>query len=157
MYKGFLRALAEELEANPDSVLSQAVPLAAKAVQLDTQADEAINGIFIIHGHDEVNLLRFKEVLRDKWKPQPIVLMGKPGKGRTLIEKFEQEAQRAVFAFAILTPDDWVSLDEVEYAQARPNVVFELGWFFGRLRREKVCILLQRGTRIHSDLDGNPE
>jgi predicted nucleotide-binding protein len=83
--------------------------------------------------------------------------MGKPGKGRTLIEKFEQEAQRAVFAFAILTPDDWVSLDEVEYAQARPNVVFELGWFFGRLRREKVCILLQRGTRIHSDLDGNPE
>jgi len=41
-----------------------------------------------------------------------------------------------------------------EYAQARPNVIFELGWFYGRLSRERVCILFKEGTKIHSDLDG---
>ena len=32
--------------------------------------------------------------------------------------------------------------------------VIELGWFYGRLGRERVCILFKKGTRIHSDLDG---
>ena len=77
-----------------------------------------------------------------------------PGKGRTIIEKFEDEAQRATFAFAILTPDDFVSIDGKEYSQARPNVIFELGWFYGRLGRDRVCILFKEGTKIHSDLDG---
>ena len=40
------------------------------------------------------------------------------------------------------------------YLQARPNVVFELGWFYGRLGREKVCILNKKGAVIHSDLEG---
>lgn len=35
-----------------------------------------------------------------------------------------------------------------------PNVTFELGWFYGRLGRSKVCILSRKGTKIHSDLDG---
>jgi predicted nucleotide-binding protein len=38
--------------------------------------------------------------------------------------------------------------------QTRPNVVFEIGWFYGRLGRGRVCILFKEGTRIHSDLDG---
>lgn len=31
---------------------------------------------------------------------------------------------------------------------------FELGWFYGQLGREKVCILFSEGTKIHSDLEG---
>jgi predicted nucleotide-binding protein len=93
-------------------------------------------------------------LLKEKWGLGPIVLSGKPGKGRTLIEKFEQEAQSAVFEFALLTPDDTVDVGGGEYSQARPNVVFELGWFFSRIGRDRVCILLRRGTKIHSDLDG---
>jgi len=82
------------------------------------------------------------------------VLSLKPGRGRTIIQKFEEEAQRAVFALALFTPDDVVNIAGEEYAQPRPNAIFELGWFFGRLGRESVCILFRRGTRIHSDLDG---
>lgn len=41
-----------------------------------------------------------------------------------------------------------------QHAQARPNVIFELGWFYGRIHREKVCILHKRGTKLHSDLEG---
>ena len=71
-----------------------------------------------------------------------------------LIEKFEQEATKAGFAFVLLTPDDLVEKPDGTYVQSRPNVVFELGWFFGRLGRENVCILAKKGTSIHSDLDG---
>ena len=40
------------------------------------------------------------------------------------------------------------------YNQARPNVIFELGWFYGRLGRDRVCILYRKGTSIPSDLGG---
>ncbi len=111
-------------------------------------------GVFIVHGHDEKNLLRLKEILRERWKLEPIVLSAKPGKGRTIIEKFEAEAQSAAFAFVVLTPDDSIAKDGAGYSQARPNVIFELGWFYGRLGRAKVCILFKKGTTIHSDLSG---
>ena len=53
----------------------------------------------------------------------------------------------------LLTPDDIIQANE-NYEQARPNVIFELGWFFGRLGRKKVCIIMKKGTKIHSDLEG---
>jgi predicted nucleotide-binding protein len=77
-----------------------------------------------------------------------------PGKGRTIIEKFEQEAGRATFAFVLLTPDDEIESEAGSYAQARPNVIFELGWFYGRLGRPRVWSPYQKGTPIPSDLDG---
>ena len=70
------------------------------------------------------------------------------------VEKFEEEAQRSSYAIVLMTPDDLVQLEGGEYTQARPNVIFELGWFYGRLGRKRVCILFQRGTKIHTDLDG---
>ena len=113
-----------------------------------------LKDIFIIHGHDEANKLKLQKLLIDEFKLNPIVLSERAGKGRTLIEKFEKEAATSNFAFAIITPDDTVKTEDGEYAQARPNVVFELGWFCGRLGRNKTCILLKKGTKIHSDLDG---
>jgi predicted nucleotide-binding protein len=110
--------------------------------------------VFIIHGHDEVNLLRLERLLKNEWSLDSIILKERPGSGRTLIEKFEAEAGKAGFAFALLTPDDIVATENREQAQPRPNVVFELGWFYGKLGRAQVCILLKAGTKLHSDLDG---
>ena len=39
-------------------------------------------------------------------------------------------------------------------AQARQNVVFEAGYFIGRLGRENVAILVDKGIEIPSDLQG---
>ena len=61
---------------------------------------------------------------------------------------------RAAFAFVIFTPGDAIEKGEAGYSQARPNVIFEIGWFYGRLGRERVCILFKKGTKIHSDIEG---
>ena len=114
----------------------------------------ASDKIFVVHGHDDANLAQLCKMLKERFGLKPIVLKEKPGKSRTIIEKFEEEAERAAFALALLSPDDMVKTEKGNYAQARPNVVFELGWFFARLGRSNVRIMLKKGTQIHSDLDG---
>ena len=68
-----------------------------------------------------------------------------PNVGRTLIEKFEHYAW-VPYAILFLTPDDAGGpcdnkrdRDRRELKQrARQNVIFELGYFIGKLRRMKV-------------------
>ena len=142
--KTFLTSWKEELEMIEDET-------SIKAIKPGLSHSKKI---FIIHGHDEVSTLQLQKLLRDEWNLESLVLKEKPPRGRTLIEKFEDEAQKTDFAFAIYTADDTVKLADGEYFQARPNTIFELGWFYGRLGRNKVCILFKKGTKINSDLNG---
>lgn len=127
------------------------------------------NKVFIVHGHDKANLYELRDLLKDRFKLDCVIMSKQPGKGRTLIEKFEQEAQDAGFAFVLMTPDDQIAPEEgvmignlglpvksktPQYFQARPNVIFELGWFYGKIGRDRVCIVFKKDTKIHSDLDG---
>jgi predicted nucleotide-binding protein len=146
----------EEYKVHLESFLEEVKENSVKRVEAPTRnknSDIESKTLFIIHGHDEINTLKLQSLLKDRWNLNTILLKDKPGKGRTIIEKFEQEAEKAKFAFAILTPDDVVMGDD-EYRQSRPNVFFELGWFYGQIGRENVCILFKEGTKIHSDLDG---
>jgi predicted nucleotide-binding protein len=153
LYDAFLVALNQAIQDHPERILREkAQPHDISAVAVPSPS--ASRTVFLIHGHDELNLLRLCQLLKDRWDIQSIILKERAGKGRTLIEKFEGEAPAATFAIALLSPDDQVQGAGANYPQARPNVVFELGWFYGRLGREKVCILLRKGTKIHSDLDG---
>jgi len=110
--------------------------------------------VFVIHGHDELNTRRLTQLLQSHFNLNPIAMLSKPGMSRPLIEKFEDEAQTCSFAFGLFTPDDEIIKAANHYKQARPNVVYEVGWFIGRLGKHRVTLLLQEGTNIHSDLDG---
>jgi CAP12/Pycsar effector protein, TIR domain len=115
----------------------------------------ATKNVFIIHGHDEANQLRLRLLLSDEFKLTPIVLLNKPGRSATTIEKFQEHAEKCSYAIALFSRDDKiVGKGGEEYWQPRPNVVFETGWFVGRLGRGRVLILLQEGVKIHSDFDG---
>lgn len=103
--------------------------------------------VFVIHGHDELNTLRLQNMLIDHFKLEVIVITAKPGQSRPIIEKFEEHAKHCTFALALFTPDDLVVKHDEEYRQARPNVIFETGWFVGRLGKERVIILLKEGTK----------
>ena len=97
--------------------------------------------VFIVHGHDEANLLRLQRLLKERFDLKPVILMEEPSSGQTIIEKFERAANEAAFCLVLMTPDDQVRSQHGDSAQARPNVIFELGWFYGRLGRSRVCIL----------------
>jgi predicted nucleotide-binding protein len=111
--------------------------------------------IFIVHGHDELNKLRLYQLLKDEFQLNPFIMSFKPGESRHLLDKFEFNAKQCSYAIALLTKDDIVEREkDVKLWQARPNVIFEVGWFIGKLGRKRLLILLQQGTNIHSDYDG---
>jgi len=119
-----------------------------------TSRAPSTNNIFVIHGHDELNTRRLTQLLQNQFNLNPIAMLSKPGMSRPLIEKFEDEAQTCSFAFGLFTPDDEIINVANRYKQARPNVIYEIGWFIGRLGKHRVMLLLKQGTNIHSDLDG---
>ena len=113
------------------------------------------NDVFIVHGRDKSTkhtVARFLE----KLGLSPTILHEQPNLGRTLIEKFEQNAQ-AAFAVILLTPDDvggMVGEEDKLKPRARQNVILELGYFLGVLGRDRVCPLIVEGVEIPSDYDG---
>jgi predicted nucleotide-binding protein len=113
--------------------------------------------VFIIHGHNEAKLLELEKIIRNEFKLNPIILKDQPNSGLTIIDKFEKYATSCSYAFALFTPDDIVTNGKgKQYFQARPNVIFELGWFYANLGRNRVCILEQASEKseIFSDLQG---
>lgn len=111
--------------------------------------------IFIIHGRDEAKWRELKDILHSKFRLNPIILQEQPDDGcKTIIEKFEKYAQTCSYAIALFTPDDEVKHSEFTYLQARPNVIYELGWFCGMLGRSGTMLLLKEGTTVFSDFGG---
>jgi predicted nucleotide-binding protein len=112
--------------------------------------------IFLVHGRDERYIHEVARFL-EKLQQDVIILRDEPNQGRTIIEKFEDYANVG-FAVVLLTPDDQGGLREkgVDALQprARQNVIFELGYFIGKLSRKRVCALYIHGVEKPSDYDG---
>lgn len=111
--------------------------------------------IFLVHGHDESarqTVARFLE----KLDLEVVILSERPGSSNALIEKLERYSDVA-FAVVLLTPDD-VGGENVASAKMRPrarqNVILELGYFMGKLGRQKVVALLKGDLEHPSDYDG---
>lgn len=117
--------------------------------------------VFIVHGHDHP-LKAEVEVFLTELGLQPVVLHRQTDEGQTLIEKFERNADVG-YAIILLTPDD-VGCPAAEFKEsagvpqmefrARQNVIFEFGFFAGRLGRKRVCCIYKTGVVLPSDLSG---
>jgi len=141
-----IRGLEEEIElAEPDygaSPIEDARPTLSRKV-------------FIVHGHDEgprEAVARFIE----KLGLGTIILHERPNKGRTIIAKFREEAADVGFAVVLMTADDIGKANEDAdlKPRARQNVIFELGFFIGALRPERVAALVKGDIDLPSDYDG---
>ncbi len=110
--------------------------------------------VFIVHGHDDgarETVARFIEQIGFN----PIILHDRPNKGRTIITKFQEEAADIGFAIVLMTPDDVGGKDDQNLKpRARQNVVFELGFFIGKLGASKVAALVKGDIEHLSDFDG---
>lgn len=113
--------------------------------------------VFVVHGHNEglrESVARFLEKVGLK----AIILHEQPNSGRTIIEKFEDHSNVS-FAVVLLTADDVgrkkADLESANQFRARQNVIFELGFFIGKLGRRKVCAIYETGVELPSDYQGN--
>jgi predicted nucleotide-binding protein len=112
--------------------------------------------IFIVHGQDEEPKFMLRDLLYGLGL-NPIILHDEPNKGRTIIEKFEDHAGIANYAFILLTQDDVgranVAHTHLNY-RARQNVIFELGFFVAKLGRNRVCCIYKKDLELPSDIGG---
>lgn len=72
------------------------------------------------------------------------------------IESLEAQLDVADFAIAIAQPDDLTTVRGKEVAAPRDNVIFELGFFMGRLGRDRALLMEPRGeaVKLPTDLSG---
>lgn len=154
----------------PDSAFVEACAdglRSAKAVletYLDEFSDEGETGstanvgdyskVFIVHGHNGELRERVARII-ERQGLTAVVLNEQSNQGKTIIEKLEIEGD-AAGAVCLFTADDEgrAQAEQSEKPRARQNVVFEAGYFIGRLGRENVAILVDKGIEIPSDLQG---
>jgi len=115
---------------------------------------------FVVHGRNRVATKKAVAALK-KSNIEPVVLIEQANRGRTVIEKFEGVADTCDAAIVVCSPDDFGGLAMGRafgrsHARARQNVVFELGYFYGALRRRsgRVVVLEFGDTELPSDISG---
>lgn len=146
----------EELKSS--GLATYALDLAGVSeISIDATPDarRTMRSVFVVHGHDE-KLLAEVDALLLRVGLHPIVLKTMPSAGRTVIEKIEKYSN-VQFAVCLLTPDDEgraiVANSDLQ-PRARQNVVLELGYFLGRLGRDRVHALHRGGLELPSDYHG---
>jgi predicted nucleotide-binding protein len=148
---GFLEGLLLQTEVNSGESIE------SRAATNDTSSPKhkKSNKVFAVHGHDsEVKEAVARYVA--KLGLDPIILHEQPNGRKTIIEKFEVYSDVG-FAIVLLTPDDVGAVKEEKEnlnARARQNVVLELGYFLGKLGRNRVCPIYKSGVEIPSDYQG---
>jgi predicted nucleotide-binding protein len=149
---GHLEGLAHRLEADG---IAQSRSSSAIEKTANSNSIAHTSKVFVVHGHDiaaKESVARFLEKLR----LEPVILHEQANEGRTIIEKFEAYADVG-FAVVLFTPDDVgaaASQSSSLQPRARQNVVLELGYFTGKLGRQRVCALFKPGMEVPSDLHG---
>lgn len=110
--------------------------------------------VFIVHGHNVAIQQSVARVI-EKLGLNPIILHEQANTGKTIIEKFEKHSDVG-FAIILMTDDDeGKSKSEIDLKnRARQNVILELGYFIGKLGRERVLPLYSDSVELPSDIYG---
>ncbi|MEJ6547971.1 nucleotide-binding protein [Corynebacterium sp. USCH3] len=112
--------------------------------------------VFIVHGHDDGAKFESARVVAALVGSDPTILHEQANYGMTILEKFEHAAALAGFALVLLTADDVGRSKGAgdDAPRGRQNVVFELGYFFGRLGRNRTAVLYDAGVELPTDVIG---
>ena len=146
-----LESILKRLDLIPES--PEAVRVASSSSPVESVCTN--NRVFIVHGHDEAAMQTVARCV-EKLGLEALILHEQANEGRTIIEKFEDCAD-VDFVVVLLTPDDvGASSQDQDSLQprARQNVILELGFFLGRLGRDRVCALHKDEVEIPSDFSG---
>lgn len=121
-------------------------------VYMNKEQSKSSKEVFIVHGRD----IALKEMVArflEKMNIRPVILNEKENNGRTIIEKLVN--QQVGYAIVLYTPCDECQLpNNVEEKRARQNVLFEHGYFIGKLGRENTCTIVDESVSLPSDVVG---
>jgi predicted nucleotide-binding protein len=149
---------ALDLLSHAVAALEERIEEAGASVAVSTPPSRNLPGldirrVFVVHGHDSGPREAVARHL-ERMGFEPVILHEQANLGKTVIEKFESYADVG-FAVVLLTPDDvGGAKDGSQKPRARQNVILELGYFIGRLSRERVCALKTGDLELPSDILG---
>lgn len=135
--------LNERIEADAESQSSSVAAVVQKPVDRSSR-------IFIVHGHDEASKEAVARFIA-KLGYEPVILHEQANRGRTIIQKFRDEAADIGFAIVLMSPDDEMAAGS---KRPRQNVILELGFFLGALGPANVAALVRGDVETPSDFDG---
>lgn len=148
-----LNTIQEEVEFKQAEETQQETsnPIAAPQTATTIESKQ----VFIVHGHDEEMKISVARVL-EKLGLEPIILHEQADQGRTVIEKFVGHSD-VPFAVVLFSPDDFAYQKNAKPESARPrarqNVVLELGFFLGKLGRNRVLPLFRQAPNFELPSD----
>lgn len=110
--------------------------------------------VFIVHGHDG----ELKEAVAriiEKQGIKAVILSEQVNRFSAIIEKIERNSDVSG-AVCLFTSDDFGRAKEenMNKPRARQNVIFETGYFVGKLGRENVVLINDGNVEMPSDLQG---
>lgn len=110
--------------------------------------------VFVVHGRDDLAKIEVARFL-EKLGIEAIILHQQANGGATIIEKFEQYSD-VRFAVILYTPCDTGKYkdDKKSNFRARQNVVFEHGYFIGKIGRKNVLALVKDDVEKPSEIAG---
>jgi len=106
--------------------------------------------IFIGHGGSQ-DYRDLKDALQDHHKYEVETFETSPRGGRTIPDVIEGMAQRSTLALLVMTAEDEQADGSI---RARENVVHEIGYFQGRLGRERAIVIMEDGVNEFSNMHG---
>lgn len=115
------------------------------------------NRVFIVHGHDNEMKQSVARTLT-ALKLKPLILHELPNAGRAIIEQITEYSDVA-YAVVLLSPDDFgyaKNDPKKKRPRARQNVILEMGYFIGKLGRNRVFTLYREepNFELPSDIAG---
>lgn len=145
--------LIESGQAVRDFIAVPGTP--GRAVEQAASEDDSVSAaVFLVHGRNSSAKFEVARWLEQSLTADVIILDEQANRGQTIIEKFQAHADAAKFAVVLLTSDDVGGITDSELLpRARQNVIFEMGYFFAKLGRDRVAVL-NDGVEQPSDFAG---
>lgn len=117
-------------------------------------ADRDYSKVFIVHGHDG----ELKEAVAriiEKQGIKAVILSEQVNRFAAIIEKIEKNSDVSG-AVCLFTSDDFgrAKGESADKPRARQNVIFETGYFVGKLGRENIVLINDGKVEMPSDLQG---
>lgn len=152
----FLKACADGLHITRDVLATYLEEMEDESPKSKGQVVKKsdFSKVFIVHGHDG-ELKEAVARLIEQQSIETIILSNKTNEGKTIIEKIEHYSDVSV-AICLFTADDKgkAKSEKSLSARARQNVVFEAGYFMGKIGRNHVVIVAENDVELPSDMSG---